>query len=122
MFYIQTIFIPLDYDRNNMTFLAFHRLRHQGERQGEHAWSSYDVDDQFYVWPEGPMVMKAGTGFRFQCDYDNTQDSVLVLGSELGQEMCILLGLVWGFDEEKNPMDDITCIGARADPEPMPAP
>ena len=99
---------------------GFHVWFEEGPRHGEHIWSSYDAEDRFFEWPEGPLEMKSGTGFRFQCDYNNTQDTTLVLGSELGQEMCILLGLVWSVDSEKNLLDAIRCIGARADPEPMP--
>jgi hypothetical protein len=42
-----------------------------------------------------PQLFKAGEGFRFQCDYNNTEDHALRFGTQARDEMCILFGLAW---------------------------
>ncbi len=48
--------------------------------------------------PDGPTLLKAGTGLRFQCHYDNTTDHLLKFGLKATDEMCILFGTFWGTD------------------------
>jgi len=74
---------------------AFHVWHAGGERDGEYIWSSYDWEDQLYSFPEEAVLVKKGSGFRFQCDYNNTQDKTLIFGRDFGQEMCLLMGMIW---------------------------
>lgn len=66
-----------------------------GARDGEHIWTStnweHDVDHPF----SEPIVAKAGEGFRFQCNYNNTEQHALRFGTNASDEMCILFGLIW---------------------------
>lgn len=75
---------------------------HGGARDGEHVWTSkdwqHDVDHAF----DAPIVMKAGEGFRFQCNYDNTEDHELRFGTQASDEMCILFGLAWNAGADKD--------------------
>jgi hypothetical protein len=41
------------------------------------------------------VQMKAGEGFRFTCNFDNTTDEPLRFGFEATDEMCILFGQYW---------------------------
>jgi hypothetical protein len=66
-----------------------------GERDGEHIWTSHDFQEETSFPFEAPFVMKAGEGFRFRCDYDNTEDYALRFGVNATDEMCILFGLIW---------------------------
>jgi hypothetical protein len=98
---------------------GFHVWHVGGEKDGEHVWSSYDWDESLFVFPEGPIVVKKGTGLRFQCDYNNTLDKTLVLGRDFGQEMCIVLGAIWTTDPDNNPPEPISCIGYKVAVEEM---
>jgi len=65
------------------------------ERDGEHIWTSTDYELETTHRFTEPIMMPAGTGFRFQCDFDNTTDSPLIFGPKATDEMCILFGLWW---------------------------
>jgi hypothetical protein len=85
-----------------------------GERDGEHIWTSnhYELDTLHSF--EEPLLMKAGTGFRFQCDYDNTTDRALTFGEKATDEMCILFGLWWVVGDD-DPVTPQFCIMTSTD-------
>ena len=85
-----------------------------GERDGEHIWTSTDYElDTLYSFDE-PVLMRAGTGFRFQCDYNNTTDRPLTFGEKATDEMCILFGLWWVVGEN-DPVTSQFCVMTSTD-------
>jgi len=69
-----------------------------GENDGELVWTSGNYEEDLnYVWKES-ILMKKGTGFRFQCNYLNDTDEPLVFGLQATDEMCILFGTWWKVD------------------------
>jgi hypothetical protein len=62
-----------------------------GDRDGEHIFTSPDYETVAFPFDE-PVLMPAGTGFRFRCDYQNTEDHTLKFGLRASDEMCILFG------------------------------
>ncbi len=62
-----------------------------GEHDGELAVDSDHYENVRFPLDE-PIVMKTGTGFRWQCDYQNTEDHPLEFGEKATDEMCILFG------------------------------
>jgi hypothetical protein len=71
-----------------------------GERDGEHIWTSSDWNrDTQYVIPGGPIRLKAGEGFRFECDYNNTTNESLQFGVYATDETCILQADWWVINE-----------------------
>jgi hypothetical protein len=84
-----------------------------GTRDGEHIFTSndfqHDVDHRF----DDAILMRAGEGFRFQCDFDNTEDRPLRFGINATDEMCILFGLYWdGGDARVPPNQDCNVVYA----------
>jgi len=92
---------------------AFHVWHVGGERDGEYIWSSYDWDNQLYSFEEGAILVEKGSGFRFQCDYNNTQDKILIFGQDLGQEMCLLMGMIWSL--EPGITIPVGCLATKVD-------
>lgn len=72
-----------------------------GERDGQHLWTSHhwehEVDDVFAE----PLAMKAGEGFRFRCEFQNTESYPLRFGPSARDEMCILFGLAWNAESSE---------------------
>jgi hypothetical protein len=66
-----------------------------GERDGSHIWTSTDFQEDVNYAFDSPFVMKQGEGFRFQCDFANTEAHTLRFGVNATDEMCILFGQYW---------------------------
>lgn len=66
-----------------------------GPHDGESIWTTPDYETDTEHKFETPILMQKDTGFRFQCDYDNTTDKDLVFGEKATDEMCILFSLWW---------------------------
>jgi len=66
-----------------------------GPNDGEHLWTSHDWENDTSFPFDPPVAMNAGEGFKFECDYTNTEDYDLRFGTKASDEMCILFGLVW---------------------------
>jgi hypothetical protein len=86
-----------------------------GAHDGEKIWTSadweHDVDHEFAP----PVLMKAGEGFRFECDYQNDEAKPLRFGTSATDEMCILFGLIWDAGDARQVPDQgcsITWIDA----------
>jgi Copper type II ascorbate-dependent monooxygenase, C-terminal domain len=72
-----------------------------GPKDQEPIWTSHDwKQEPGYDFPE-PVLVRAGEGFRFQCNFENPSDSRLRYGIRGTDEMCILAGWVWGAGDEK---------------------
>jgi hypothetical protein len=67
-----------------------------GARDGQVFWTSEDWEHDTGYSFEQPLLIKAGEGFEFQCDYQNTTDKRLRFGTSATDEMCILFGTAWG--------------------------
>ena len=65
-----------------------------GENDGQELFVSRDYEDVDHQFEE-PVLMKAGTGFRFSCSYLNTEAYPLRFGVKATDEMCILFGTWW---------------------------
>ena len=65
-----------------------------GERDGEHIFNSGHFEDVDHRFDE-PIFVKAGEGFRFACEFVNTEDYALKFGLKATDEMCILFGTWW---------------------------
>jgi len=63
-----------------------------GERDQEHIWTSTDWEQDINFRFEQPVLVPAGTGFRWECAFDNPTDETLIFGPEATDEMCILFG------------------------------
>jgi hypothetical protein len=63
-----------------------------GERDGEHVWTSTDWERDIDFGFDDPIVVPPGTGFRWECAFQNTTDQTLTFGPEATDEMCILFG------------------------------
>ena len=72
-----------------------------GDRDGQHLWTSTDWQHDVNYTFETPLLMKEGEGFRFQCDFQNTEDRALRFGTSATDEMCILFGLAWNAGSER---------------------
>ncbi len=62
-----------------------------GSKDGELIYISPSYEEPDYIFPE-PVLLEAGTGFTFTCNYTNTSDSALGFGVKATDEMCILFG------------------------------
>jgi hypothetical protein len=63
-----------------------------GEHDTEHIWTSTDWEQDIAFRFDEPIVMPAGTGFRWECAFDNPTDETLIFGPQATDEMCILFG------------------------------
>jgi hypothetical protein len=70
-----------------------------GERDSQHLWTSTDWEQDINYRFDEPIVMQAGTGFRWECAFDNPTDETLIFGQEATDEMCILFGQYVGTGE-----------------------
>ncbi|MBN1655770.1 MAG: hypothetical protein JXA30_18540 [Deltaproteobacteria bacterium] len=81
-----------------------------GDRDGEHIWTSSEWNrDTHYVLPGGPIRLKAGEGFRFECDYNNTTSESLQFGVYATDESCMLQANWWVVDEGEE-VDEQGCL------------
>ncbi len=64
-------------------------------------WTStnYEHDVNYGYTP--PRLFKKGEGFRFECNFDNTETHRLRFGTQARDEMCILFGLAWDAGNER---------------------
>jgi len=84
-----------------------------GERDGEHIWTSSEWNRKTdYVIPGGPIRLKAGEGFRFECDFSNTTDESLQFGVYATDETCMLQANWWVVDESNEgiEVDEQGCL------------
>lgn len=63
-----------------------------GERDGELVWTSVDWERDVRHAFDPPVRMPAGTGFRWECDFQNPSEQTLTFGPQASDEMCILFG------------------------------
>jgi len=66
-----------------------------GHHDGEHIWTSPAYETETDHGFAEPVLMKKGSGFKFECDYENDTTRDLRFGLKATDEMCILFGLWW---------------------------
>jgi hypothetical protein len=64
-------------------------------------WTSNDFEHDVNFGYTPPRLFKAGEGFRFECNYDNTETHRLRFGTQARDEMCILFGLAWDAGDQR---------------------
>jgi hypothetical protein len=91
---------------DDLTVSSLVRHTHQQGRDFS-VWFSGGANDQDFVWTSHdwknepgydftpPISLKAGEGFKFQCDFENQGDTPLRYGIKGTDEMCILAGWFW---------------------------
>ena len=62
-----------------------------GPNDGELIYTSPNYEDPDYLFPE-PVLVEAGTGLEWTCNYNNTTNGTLRFGVKATDEMCILFG------------------------------
>lgn len=94
-----------------------------GERDGQLIWTSHDWANQTrFTFPQAPISLRAGEGFRFQCDYANPTAHDLRFGSGSSDEQCMLVSTFWLAQEDHDTRDqrclllprDVTADGIAA--------
>jgi hypothetical protein len=65
-----------------------------GESDGELIYSSPNYEDPDFFFEE-PVLVQAGEGFEWTCNYNNTTESTLRFGVKATDEMCILFGQIY---------------------------
>ncbi len=81
-----------------------------GRRDGERIWTSTQWDrDTRYEFPDGPVALEPGEGFRFQCDYRNPMDEELQFGVNATDEVCVLHPTYWSAYEGEE-VEDQSCL------------
>jgi hypothetical protein len=65
-----------------------------GERDGDDIYTSPNYEDPDYSFDE-PVLVKAGEGFRWTCNYVNDSGHHLGFGEEAKDEMCILFPTIY---------------------------
>ncbi|HTM21276.1 MAG TPA: hypothetical protein VL172_12235 [Kofleriaceae bacterium] len=68
-----------------------------GPNDGQQIYVSPDYEDTNYYFAE-PLVVPAGVGFTWRCEYYNDSDHDLQFGPNATDEMCILFGVWWSPD------------------------
>ena len=63
-----------------------------GPNDGQHLWTTSDWELDVNYGFDTPLLMPAGTGFRWECQYENPTDDTVIFGSRATDEMCILFG------------------------------
>ncbi|HEX4339429.1 MAG TPA: hypothetical protein VH062_26160 [Polyangiaceae bacterium] len=72
-----------------------------GDKDGQEIWTSHDwQNDTEYTFDE-PALVRAGEGFRYQCDYSNSTTADLRFGTNVKDEMCMLYGPAWSTESGK---------------------
>ena len=65
-----------------------------GAHDGDLIYTSPSYEDPDYTFDE-PILMKAGEGFRWTCNYDNDSGHTLMFGPNATDEMCILFSTIY---------------------------
>lgn len=79
-----------------------------GENDGEEIFTSSHYEDVSFPLSEATK-MEAGTGFGWECNFDNTEDHPLTFGETASDEMCILFGLFY-VEGELEPTGREVCV------------
>jgi hypothetical protein len=73
-----------------------------GEGEPQHIYTSPNYEAPDHVFEE-PVLVRAGQGFDFDCNYFNDTGETLIFGTEATDEMCILFGTMYSPTERTLP-------------------
>jgi hypothetical protein len=62
-------------------------------------WSSDDWQEDIDKRFDEPMLFRAGEGFRYRCEFQNTEERTIRFGTKATDEMCNLFGSWWVVNE-----------------------
>lgn len=79
-------------------------LRNGGPITGEHVFTSMDYQGDPGWVLEPPLLIRAGNGFTFTCNWENTHNYPVTFGPTADDEMCMLLGTWWVANPDEEPM------------------
>ena len=82
----------------------FNVWRSGGAADGEHVFESIEWNENLQFDFEEPVLVKAGEGFQFTCDFDNPTDQLVNWGDLGSDEMCILYGRWYVADPNEAPL------------------
>lgn len=84
-----------------------------GDKDGQQIFSTPSFEENLNHRFDTPIDVKSGEGFRFRCDFVNTENHALRFGPNATDEMCILFGLWWSESSNDPPSQDcvMTQIG-----------
>lgn len=86
-----------------------------GARDGEPIWTSRDWQHETFYRFDSPILMKAGEGLRFRCDYWNDTERSLRYGLSATDEMCILFGTIWEAEGDQLPNQSCAIVWQDAE-------
>ena len=92
-----------------------------GEHDGDLVFQSPDYEHDVDYFYDTALDVKPGEGFRFQCDYENTETHALRFGPNATDEMCILFGLWWSETSNDPPSQDCVMTQIQDDGIARPA-
>jgi hypothetical protein len=78
-----------------------------GEGEPEFIYTSPNYEDPDYIYEE-PVLVRAGQGFDFTCNYENDTLETLRFGPKATDEMCILFGTAYSPTARELP-DETSC-------------
>jgi hypothetical protein len=84
-----------------------------GAKDGETVFTSPDYEHDVDHFFDTPVDVKADEGFRFECNYENTETHALRFGPNATDEMCILFGIWWS--ETDNDPKSQDCVMTQVD-------
>ncbi len=88
----------------------FHTWYAGGARDGELIFTSTDWELNQDHQLADPVLIPAGQGFRFECNFDNTTERDLGFGVTAEDEMCILYGQWFVANDGEAPLSQ-DCVG-----------
>ena len=93
---------------------SFRVWRMGGEHDGELLWNSLEWQDNRFE-PAEPLELRAGEGFRFQCDFVNAGQTDLRYGVTAQDETCGLNAVYWTDDANDAPTEGCMLFAVDAD-------
>lgn len=84
---------------------TFSVWRSGGALDGVPLWTSPTPEDVRWE-PAEAILLDAGEGFRFQCDYQNATDFALRFGVSASDDTCALDAIWWPADDTEAPQDE----------------
>jgi len=70
-----------------------------GANQATPLWSSDDWQEDIEKRFDEPMLFRSGEGFRYRCEFQNTEQRTIRFGTKATDEMCNLFGSWWVVNE-----------------------
>lgn len=63
-------------------------------------WKSSDWQDDIQFTFDEPVLVRAGEGYRYQCDFENNENRTITFGTKATDEMCNLFAGWWVVNED----------------------